>query len=81
MHQVVQGVKLQENGWVLLLQDLWEHVFIGKKLKKMERAEENYITSLSTLKSRFICQRKKTMLEVEFQEFSLRLIVFVVYWT
>ena len=48
MHQGMQGVKLHENAWVLLLQGLWKHAFMGKK---RERTEENYITTFLTLEN------------------------------
>ena len=50
----------------------------ARKLEKNERTEENYITTFITLKSWFICQRKKN-LKIEFQKFNLRLSIFTVY--
>ena len=52
-----------------------------RKLKKKKRTEENYITAFNSLKSRFICQRKRTILKIDFQKFNLRHLFFAVYRT
>ena len=53
---------------------------LARKLKKKGKTEENYITTFNTLKSRFICQRKKIILKkIEFQ--TLKLSIFAVYRT
>ena len=54
---------------------------LPRKLKKIEKNEENYITSFDTSKSRVILQRKNNTLKIEFQKFNLRLNIFAVYRT
>ena len=55
--------------------------FLGKKTQEKKKNPENYFTTYKTLKSRFICQHRKTILKIEFQKFNLRLSVFAVCWT
>ena len=56
-------------------------MFLGaRKLKKKEQIEENYISKVNTLKTEFICERKKkTVFKIDFQKFNLKLGIFVIY--
>ena len=54
---------------------------MGKKTQEKRKKKEIYITTFNTLKSRFICQRKKTILKIEIQKFNLTLSIFAVYQT
>ena len=49
--------------------------------RKLKKVIGNYITTFKNLKYEFICQNEKTILNIEFQKFNLRLNIFVVHWT
>ena len=51
-------LSLAKNFGVLLQQDLCKHDFMGKKTRKRERIEENYITTFNTLNLRLFTNSK-----------------------
>ena len=55
---VLTTLSLTKNFEVLLQQDLWKHYFMGKKTRKRERIEENYITTFNTLNLRLFANLK-----------------------
>ena len=55
---------------------LWE-----RKLEKKEGTEKNYVITLDSLKSGFICQRKKNYFKDLISEIQLKLKMFSVYQT
>lgn len=68
------------SWWLCYRKYLVHILFIGKKTYEKGKNRRNY-NCISHFKSRFTCQRKKSILKIEFQKLNYRLSIFTIYWS